>query len=97
MLLRQPLSTRTDPLFPYPTLFRSDIVVDTPGQRMGVLTNRRLLRFRDGIPEEPLLAILARYPNQRLDEAADGIDMPDVAAAARFGEDRKSKRLNSSH
>src|SRR3546814_17570071 len=33
MIRRPPRSTRTDTLFPYTTLFRSDVVVQTPGVR----------------------------------------------------------------
>src|SRR3546814_13899729 len=113
MIRQPPKSTRTDTLFPYTTLFRSD---DILGLAAGV----------ERASEHPLaLAIVAAAKLRQLDipEVAD-FDSPtgkgavgtvggkriflgagaylnengiDVSTAAAQADDRKSTRLNSSH
>src|SRR3546814_19848983 len=57
-ILRPPRSTRTDPLFPYTTLFRS---VGNTGVRMDE-------RYQDGIPRESRKAgFLQSFDRQKLD------------------------------
>src|SRR3546814_19988782 len=97
MIRRPPRSTRTDTLFPYPTLFRSAILAANNAQ--GPLTlrvNRRRLS-RD--------AYLQRLAEMNI--AAQAVaDVPDAVMLAEprpvdkipgFNGDRKSTRLNSSH
>src|SRR3546814_16965698 len=89
MLRRPPRSTRTDTLFPYPTLFRSpeegrlEVEID-PDRRM---VGGGIGGFFHGVEMREQRAVLA---------APDAA--PFDAAAARQGEqgDRKSTRLNSS-
>src|SRR3546814_12181706 len=58
MLRRPPGSTRTDPLFPYTTLFRSDLEVETPG-----LEARRVQDALVVDPGDPLeIVVLAVVP-----------------------------------
>src|SRR3546814_13366858 len=89
MIRRPPRSTRTDTLFPYTTLFRSE---DRHRPRCA---GEPLFRLR---PQELLLSRpaaglsdLAVLPADR--RQGRGRDRP----ARRHGEDRKSTRLNSSH
>src|SRR3546814_20889169 len=65
MIRRPPRSTRTDPLFPYPTLFRS--VLDVPGSlQPGLAVRVRLLPSRGEasnaivIPDEALQTLEGR-------------------------------------
>src|SRR3546814_10880793 len=53
MIRRPPRSTRTDTLFPYPTLFRSDLFAQHLPQR-GVMTRRRVDRRTDRKAVAPL-------------------------------------------
>src|SRR3546814_12698588 len=92
MIRRPPRSTRTDTLFPYTTLFRSEavfdeierIVGDAVRQRLAVARHAHHLPVRLGLHEIRLA--LARH---RL--------AVDVQDAVEHLEDRKSTRLNSSH
>src|SRR3546814_2709778 len=103
MIRRPPRSTRTDTLFPYTTLFRSEDDLHVAPQR------RQLARIqgRDVLALEPHLAA------GRLDQPEDAASRRGLAAAGladdpeRFAGlefeadavdgDRKSTRLNSSH
>src|SRR3546814_3368226 len=101
MTRRPPRSTRTDTLFPYTTLFRSERLLDLAGQHFEPLTDDRdQLRARN--PRS--LALV--FGGDRRD-----IDHVVVVARAHIGRaveafhplglraprDRKSTRLNSSH
>src|SRR3546814_13492181 len=97
MIRRPPRSTRTDTLFPYPTLFRSrgGLTLSTDGGR----------QWRP--------AHLLRTPATAVHVTSDGTvyafivgtglvrasepDMRWATIGNGFGEDRKSTRLNSSH
>src|SRR3546814_10913107 len=111
MIRRPPRSTRTDTLFPYPTLFRSDarceqrVVEEDPG----------FVEDQQRRPSvEPLFEPMeqvgehGRYdaglPHQRLGLEALGIGDGEIVfgrveqtAEWAFERDRKSTRLNSSH
>src|SRR3546814_16744911 len=107
MIRRPPRSTRTDPLFPYTTLFRSQ-----PGEG-DVDADQRGSQEADIRPQQPEPAV--DVGDERLQEAIDDIEavqgtklpagnkgMPRGAAgelgrAPRRRRDRKSTRLNSSH
>src|SRR3546814_7332444 len=73
MILRPPRATRTDPLFPYTTLFRSRGALGDPGPRRGVRAGghqavrrlggvgRRRGRLRTDRRDDPA-AVAARHP-----------------------------------
>src|SRR3546814_14343075 len=109
MIRRPPRSTRTDTLFPYPTLFRSrgwqaartQPELFSPRQIVNFGQRRAfaLIRLGDGAAAEkafrPLVAEMTRLV---------GRDHPDtlflrlnVGQALMVQRDRKSTRLNSSH
>src|SRR3546814_17450807 len=103
MIRRPPRSTRTDTLFPYTTLFRSELDAD-------VLTFGQTLDSQVTLPQA--LSALASASNGEvagvIERIADGalprtlipsraIDLGPRSSAIRAGEDRKSTRLNSSH
>src|SRR3546814_11849845 len=90
IIRRPPRSTRTDTLFPYPTLFRSHPRHrgDPPRHRPGAAPRRLGLRLLDelvlavGRPRD--VAVAPARPRARV-------------APLRATPDRKSTRLNSSH
>src|SRR3546814_16335764 len=82
MIRRPPISTRTDTLFPYTTLFRSG--GDAEQQVDGGLDHRRF-QLRRGIQRQQEL------------EDDDGEDRADRVVQHALPLDRKSTRLNSSH
>src|SRR3546814_18390093 len=101
MRRRPPISTRTDPLFPYTTLFRS--LAFPPRRDIEGLTElgRRIVGQRS--EDEVLLGPehVLGLPREALGETLE-----DVPVAARLPDridrrperiDRKSTRLNSSH
>src|SRR3546814_11601140 len=51
MIRRPPRSKRTDTLFPYPTLFRSDFGPDDELGRLNLLTPERVMRAKEEIRE----------------------------------------------
>src|SRR3546814_13976329 len=88
MIRRPPRSTRTDTLFPYTTLFRSENGgAARPGLDRGAATG--------------LLRGLCLLQQRQLDERSfpDGAGhcLPLLLRVTRTDEDRKSTRLNSSH
>src|SRR3546814_14439137 len=87
MIRRPPRSTRTDTLFPYTTLFRSD------AQRAVQLAVPPALAERRGRHEH------RRHRGRwlRLEEAESLGEFRRDEAAQRHVVDRKSTRLNSSH
>src|SRR3546814_15279491 len=99
MLRRPPRSTRTDTLFPYTTLFRSNRPV--AGATLGALRGGRLAEHllplrRRPVPRDALAAAardreLHPLRQARLRPAAGG------HRGAAYRLDRKSTRLNSSH
>src|SRR3546814_10793648 len=107
MILRPPISTRTDTLFPYTTLFRSkdravqgrEIIVvyrhDLAEPRLhhlGIFADRLADRQED---HPCLLQLLAKGGRDR--NAVEHRVDRDLARALDPGEDRRSTRLNSSH
>src|SRR5256885_6313815 len=86
MIRRPPRS----PLFPYPTLFRSE----GGGQRLFRHDARRVDREDDFLAAQPGDRVRGREDRLVLDRRHRDAERP--AALAR-GEDRKSTRLNSSH
>src|SRR3546814_17804750 len=102
MIPPPPISTRTDPLFPYTTLFRSDGVleIDIAGLLAGqfdVLAVSSLAAFTGG-------SILLSFIDDFLPQAGDAIEFLTASAITGlenvtflYAGDRKSTRLNSSH
>src|SRR3546814_12852709 len=106
MIRRPPRSTRTDTLFPYPTLFRStlDANARSPGPACGACACDRLsgvggvgdgggapLADRDSAPAARTVA-----PCPALDQC-DPAGMAACDTRQLYRADRKSTRLNSSH
>src|SRR3546814_14098101 len=103
MIRRPPRSTRTDTLFPYPTLFRSR---HRAGRQLLLLRGVLLVAGEDGV-EVLAHGFLGAVAVGALDRRPDGavllheaavVGGAGVKAVAVEGEqDRKSTRLNSSH
>src|SRR3546814_12330886 len=105
MIRRPPRSTRTDTLFPYTTLFRSNASLRIKSKinkyftaRAGALYSRRSKDYAyitSSTTADPWLYLYRWSPLSPLgnDENGDPIRSPASEAAA----DRKSTRLNSSH
>src|SRR3546814_12596778 len=100
MIRRPPRSTRTDPLFPYTTLFRSFrwtnlYIRDTLKQsRLGLGTNRNQ-SDRDIMQQDT-----AWYERQLINTqlvAEFDFDRIQLDLRGGYARDRKSTRLNSSH
>src|SRR3546814_19863332 len=86
MIRRPPRSTRTDTLFPYTTLFRSDRV-----RLQNVKTQERLERPVDGV-----FVAIGHEPNTAIFK--EQLELDDLGyIVLRERSDRKSTRLNSSH
>src|SRR3546814_7394674 len=108
MIRRPPRSTRTDTLFPYTTLFRSNmrvlLIEDEPTTAKSIelmLTTEGFNVYQTDLGEEGLdLGKLYDYDIILLD-----LNLPDIHGyevlkklrLAKVGTDRKSTRLNSSH
>src|SRR3546814_14436753 len=98
MIRRPPRSTRTATLFPYTTLFRSDIAGGYGADDLGALPNLALAGLVIGI-----IVVLNRFPWAILRLSAVIIALTAGYLVAwsmgkvDFAEDRKSTRLNSSH
>src|SRR3546814_7941250 len=98
MIRRPPRSTRTDTLFPYTTLFRSQHwLQDNMGKPLRIsdladalaVSDRTLIRrFREALDDTPL----GYLQNVRLEAARTVLETSPISV-----EDRKSTRLNSSH
>src|SRR3546814_10879641 len=109
MIRRPPRSTRTDPLFPYTTLFRSDLAASLFGIRaasvLGVRGDADAASFASGVLiGADVAARMDDCPFEQIHILADpGLGNLYAAAVAATGrepviiEDRKSTRLNSSH
>src|SRR3546814_12630745 len=110
MIRRPPRSTRTDTLFPYTTLFRSEGGahdlgrVDDAGLHQiavlalgGVEAPVGLLALQHLADDHRTIGtgVLGDLPGRRLDGLADDLDADALVVVA--GLDRKSTRLNSSH
>src|SRR3546814_11729718 len=99
MIRRPPRSTRTDTLFPYTTLFRSDGADDA----LDVALCQMLIAFSQAIDEFRLDHRLFPAQRRRAPPLSVLLRVPKGNQAVKpkpFGEkalDRKSTRLNSSH
>src|SRR3546814_11270502 len=104
MIRRPPRSTRTDTLFPYTTLFRSDAAVDPAFlQQMLSAANRTSFSCitvdSDTSTSDTVLAFATgKAGNAPLSSVDDeGADAFHAALSDVCRQDRKSTRLNSSH
>src|SRR3546814_19606440 len=105
MIRRTPRSTRTDTLFPYTTLFRSEFRRDVLAKSKSEID--QLADFTVDWEEvrgagrgRPVIAVkLSFNPKDMVDQemTAQELDRPKVGRRARREGDRKSTRLNSSH
>src|SRR3546814_17806635 len=86
MIRRPPRSTRTDTLFPYTTLFRSDDIF-----HLGIVDGA----LRGGAPRLFGRLIVGKQADDVEGVQIDEIEVLRIADAS--AEDRKSTRLNSSH
>src|SRR3546814_19359572 len=91
MIRRPPRSTRTDTLFPYKTLFRSEVMtVKRPST--GIVRVESDCQFALGRQPDGVA------PRARKAPAIDGHKLEVVAVQVHgMAQDRKSTRLNSSH
>src|SRR3546814_12726585 len=98
MIRRPPRSTRTDTLFPYTTLFRSDHVQVDPAVRGGPDLGHVHVPELVGPahPEEPRPPAPIQGPG-RLQQRVLAHDPLRPFAVHHLAQDRKSTRLNSSH
>src|SRR3546814_19982048 len=98
MIRRQPSTTRTDTLFPYPPLFRSQ----PDGDRHRLLVAQQQ-RGQGAARLEPVAAGRTRHRLDAVPEVAQTVDVAphgalgDPESDREVGADRKSTRLNSSH
>src|SRR3546814_13953939 len=99
MIRRPPISTRTDTLFPYTTLFRSHEAFTLEQHAEQVVGRDPALQHYAVDQEHRDLNARVTHPRQE-----DVLQEPLLLAAVRIaelgsidGEDRKSTRLNSSH
>src|SRR3546814_15694518 len=91
MLRRPPLSTRTDTLFPYTTLFRSSFTIETSYR---IPVNRQRRYAANSLAEACRLAIEDDdWEGSREDFECAG----ETHVTGAWPGDRKSTRLNSSH
>src|SRR3546814_20467016 len=103
MIRRPPRSTRTDPLFPYTTLFRSigdDLLARDRGAQPGFqLVPRVQFALHRGV--EPGIAVpssLLGGVHRDVGAAQQAVDRGAIEIGSRDAQrDRKSTRLNSSH
>src|SRR3546814_10231738 len=101
MILRPPRSTRTDTLFPYTTLFRSEIgqgsglnnMMRQLGGSFGIAALTTLIHVRQGFHRSNLLANINDYNPAFVERFKILIQN----FMGKGYSDRKSTRLNSSH
>src|SRR3546814_15233137 len=106
MIRRPPRSTRTDTLFPYTTLFRSEGVAQgVEGRLHHVVRIRRPHRLGDHVVYPERLENRAHRTagddagahRRGTDHHAAGTEVAEHVVMERAALDRKSTRLNSSH
>src|SRR3546814_16007011 len=90
MIRRPPGSTRTDPLFPYTTLFRAQLGIER-GERL--VEQEQLRRHHQRAGDGDALALAAG----ELGDRAPGVAVQVHQRQQLLDPDRKSTRLNSSH
>src|SRR3546814_11408778 len=98
MIRRPPRSTRTDTLFPYTTLFRSEFAPEFKREAVALLesSGRPLMQIATELGIQPSMlrswrAVIHGGSPRSGAAALNASPMPSLA------EDRKSTRLNSSH
>src|SRR3546814_17481299 len=104
MIRRPPRSTRTDPLFPYTTLFRSagpgrggtGAALGMGRQALKALVGLQIV-LRVASLAELLVRVLGRLPGKRLPTIIVGHQLIQGVRQPIDRRDRKSTRLNSSH
>src|SRR3546814_10819750 len=98
MIRRPPRSTRTDTLFPYTTLFRSNIAcvvkaTEVPFEGGIQFERQEFMKLMMGVQSAAQRHIFfAERRAAKIDGIADGIALRSIKRV-----DRKSTRLNSSH
>src|SRR3546814_9388977 len=108
MIRRPPISTRTDTLFPYTTLFRSEVVTAVfPGTKPDAKVQKVVpiarARARQGKGRETSVPIKGLIPGMAVHYAHCCHPLPGdrIVGIVNTGKgvtvDRKSTRLNSSH
>src|SRR3546814_21159659 len=97
MLRRPPISTRTDTLFPYTTLFRSNSSPKIMISTTGTTTISRLLAEISCSGAAVVDPVAGRQFHLAGDLLPQLLDERAQVAIAHVGRDRKSTRLNSSH
>src|SRR3546814_13221998 len=99
MIRRPPRSTRTDTLFPYTTLFRSDDGAGHgEGAELGGREEAGEHHHRAELDRECGVALGKGQCNGTPDaRQAQILDKPDITSRGPLKADRKSTRLNSSH
>src|SRR3546814_18942805 len=98
MIPRPPKSTRTDPLFPYSTLFRSKEAgrcAPPHGELRRALQGEGIEGATGAEPHEGTRQDGADC--RHIERARDALPVSRAGEAAGLAEDRKSTRLNSSH
>src|SRR3546814_2775481 len=107
MIRRPPRSTRTDTLFPYATLFRSEVVMDPMGSVSLEGFSAYNNYFKDGLDKLGVDVHVFRVGEYK--SAVEPFTRNDMSPDARAADiewlgdlwndygDRKSTRLNSSH
>src|SRR3546814_11315770 len=102
MIRRPPRATRTDTLFPYTTLFRSDLLDHIPEPRLRV--ERYLFEGltgavgdERGVDHADAIAAAGIEAHRVLHQASEARQIIGVPRYANHLADRKSTRLHSSH
>src|SRR3546814_13140913 len=98
MIRRPPRSTRTDTLFPYTTLFRSQVMNDK-GLILGCFHRRRSHTRTNHRVQSPITTVDVFHSTDRFPTARYNSLQMSIELLEEFGflADRKSTRLNSSH
>src|SRR3546814_21065934 len=98
MIRRPSRSTRTDPRFPYTTLFRSEVarLLEAGGIVQAVGADNGDRAFGQALPQ-PLLVLLEADRRLDLGLAAEPVGVKLMRRRRQEAGDRKSTRLNSSH
>src|SRR3546814_17323006 len=92
MRRRPPRSTRTDTLFPYTTLFRSNLTA-RPAPQLGMIELHDLAEALERLPEEQRQAVLlVGYEGLAYREAADVLDIPIGTVMSRLSRGREALR-----
>src|SRR3546814_14299331 len=101
MKRRPPISTRTDTLFPYTTLFRSTLE-KTNAYLAGILKRMKAIEDAPALDMTPedlgaRIAAAARKAREADKTNIQQVQQSQMSAVQALRQDRKSTRLNSSH